>query len=127
MDDIISSPIIKEAIINNADCKILLDMKKFQNKFDRIQAVLGMTDKGRDLVLSINKANDPNRKYREVYIELGNQLMKVYRYEPSPEEYYAYSTEQSDKLKVEEYTKKYGSIKRGLAALTMELRQNQNN
>jgi len=54
MDDIISSPIIKEAIINNADCKLLLDMKKFQNKFDRIQAVLGMTDKGRDLVLSIN-------------------------------------------------------------------------
>lgn len=123
MDDIISSPIIKEAIINNADCKILLDMKKFQNKFDRIQAVLGMTDKGRDLVLSINKANDPNRKYREVYIELGNQLMKVYRYEPSPEEYFAYSTEQSDKLKVQEYTKKYGSIQKGLAALAAESKE----
>jgi len=127
MDDIISSPIIKEAIINNADCKILLDMKKFQNKFDRIQAVLGMTEKGRDLVLSINKANDPNRKYREVYIELGNQLMKVYRYEPSVEEYYAYSTEQNDKMKVEEYTEKYGDIRKGLAALAMDIRQEQNN
>lgn len=123
MDDIISSPIIKEAIINNADCKILLDMKKFQNKFDRIQSVLGMTDKGRDLVLSINKANDPKRKYREVYIELGNQLMKVYRYEPSIEEYYAYSTEQSDKLKVEQYTQKYGSIQKGLVALAADLKE----
>ena len=61
-------------------------MKKFQNQFESVQAVLGMTNKGRDLVLSINKANDPGRKYRELYIELGNQLMKVYRYEPSPYE-----------------------------------------
>ena len=121
IDDLISSPIIKEAIINNADCKILLDMKKFQNKFDAMQAVMGMTDKGRQQVLSINKANDPNRKYRELYIELGNQLMKVYRYEPSVEEYYAYSTEQTEKLKVQEYTQKYGSIQKGLTALARDL------
>lgn len=122
IDDIISSPIIKEAIINNADCKILLDMRKFQNKFESVQAVMGMTDKGRDLVLSINKANDPDRKYREVYIELGGQLMKVYRYEPSPEAYYAYSTEQTDKLKVKQYTEKFGGdIRKGLAALVSDL------
>jgi conjugation system TraG family ATPase len=121
IDDIISSPVIKEAIINNADCKILLDMKKFQNKFDAIQAVMGMTDKGREQVLSVNKANDHNRKYRELYIELGNQLMKVYRYEPSIEEYYAYSTEQTEKLKVQEYTRKYGDIRKGLTALVRDL------
>jgi conjugation system TraG family ATPase len=121
IDDLISSPIIKEAIINNADCKILLDMKKFQNKFDAVQAVMGMTDKGRQQVLSINKANDPNRKYRELYIELGNQLMKVYRYEPSVEEYYAYSTEQTEKLKVQEYTQRYGDIRKGLTALARDL------
>jgi conjugation system TraG family ATPase len=124
IDDLISSPIIKEAIINNADCKILLDMKKFQNKFDQIQEVLGMTDKARALVLSINKANDPELKYREVYIELGNQLMKVYRYEPSVIEYYAFSTEQSEKLLVEQYTAKYGGdIRKGLTALAQELNQ----
>jgi conjugation system TraG family ATPase len=121
IDDMVSSPIIKEAIINNADCKILLDMKKFMNKFEAIQALMGMTDKGREQVLSINKANDPNRKYRELYIELGNQLMKVYRYEPSIEEYYAYSTEQTEKLKVQEYTAKYGDIRKGLIALARDL------
>lgn len=122
IDDIISSPIIKEAIINNADCKILLDMKKFQNKFESIQQVLGMTDKGRDLVLSINKANDPTKRYREVYIELGGQLMKVYRYEPSPEQYYAYSTEQSDKLLVQQYTAQCGGdIQKGLAKLIADI------
>ena len=29
LDDIVSSPIIKDTIINNADCKILLDQRKY--------------------------------------------------------------------------------------------------
>lgn len=125
IDDLIASPIIKEAIINNADCKIILDLKKFQNKFEDIQAVLGMTGKGRDLVLSLNRANEAGRKYREVYIELGGQLMKVYRYEPSPEELCAFSTEQADKLKVEEYTARHdGDIRKGLVALAAEMKGN---
>ncbi|MNU20712.1 AAA-like domain protein [compost metagenome] len=124
IDDIISSPIVKEAIINNADCKIILDMKKFQNKFDSIQALLGMTDKGRDLVLSINKANDPAYRYRELYIELGGILMQVYRYEPSPAEYYVFTTEQSEKVKVQQYTEKYGSIKKAVATLVAEQKNN---
>ncbi|MBK1439802.1 TraG family conjugative transposon ATPase [Parapedobacter sp. ISTM3] len=124
IDDLIGSPIVKETIINNADCKIILDMKKFQNKFDAVQQVLGMTDKGRDLVLSINRANDPNYRYREIYTELGNQLMKVYRFEPSPYEYYAYTTEQSEKVRVQEYAKKYGSIQKGLAAMVADMKTN---
>ena len=28
VDDIISSPVVKETIINNSDCKILLDQRK---------------------------------------------------------------------------------------------------
>jgi conjugation system TraG family ATPase len=121
IDDLLSSPIIKEAIINNSDCKILLDLRKFQNKFDQIQEVLGMSDKGKALVLSLNIANDPDRRYREVYIELGNQLMKVYGYEPSVEEYYAYSTEQTEKLKVKEFTKLYGGdIRKALRAIAAE-------
>lgn len=45
VDDIIASPIVKEAIINNSDCKILLDQRKFMNRFDVIQSLLGLTDK----------------------------------------------------------------------------------
>jgi conjugation system TraG family ATPase len=37
VEDIISSPVVKQAIINNSDCKILLDQSKYQNKFDAIQ------------------------------------------------------------------------------------------
>ena len=47
VDDIIQSPIVKESIINNSDCKILLDQRKYMNKFDQIQELLGLTDKER--------------------------------------------------------------------------------
>lgn len=120
VEDIISSPVVKETIINNSDCKILLDQSKYQNKFDEIQNLLGLTDNERVQVLSINKANDPQRRYKEVFISLGGQVSKVYRTEVSPEEYLVYTTEETEKLKVHEYTKKYGSIERGVAVLARE-------
>ena len=104
VEDILSSPIIKQAIVNNSDCMILLDQSKYQNKFDEVQGtLLGLTDKERALVLSMNKANDPNLKYKEVFISLGGQYSKVYRTEVSLEEYLVYTTEASEKGKVEAY------------------------
>jgi conjugation system TraG family ATPase len=120
IDDLTSSPIIKEAIIANSDIKVLMDMRKFINKFDGLQAVLGMTQKGKELLFSVNRANEPGRKYREFYLELGGQEMKVLRYEPSPEEYYTYTTEPSEKLKVMEYAAKYGSMQKGIEALVAD-------
>jgi conjugation system TraG family ATPase len=120
IEDIISSQVVKQAIVNNSDCKILLDQSKYQNKFDAIQELLGLTDKEKALVLSVNKANDPSRKYKEVFISLGGMLSKVYRTEVSPEEYYAYTTEQTEKVKVAEYAARFGSIEKGIAALVAE-------
>ena len=122
VEDIISSPVVKQAIINNSDCKILLDQSKYQNKFDQIQELLGLTDKEKALVLSVNKANDPTRKYKEVFISLGGSLSRVYRTEVSLEEYYAYTTEETEKLKVTEYARKFGSIQRGIKILAEEIR-----
>lgn len=122
IDDIISSPIVKHAILNNSDCKILLDQSKYQNKFDQIQELLGLTDKEKALVLSMNKANDPNRKYKEVFISLGGQQSKVYRTEVSLSEYLAYTTEEKEKMQVQEYAKRYGSMQKGIAVLAEELK-----
>ena len=123
VDDIISSSIIKDAIINNSDCKILLDQTKYINKFQHIQDLLGLTEKEKTLILSMNKSNDPARKYKEVFISLGGQLSKVYRTEVSLEEYLAYTTEEKEKIKVQAYAKKYGSIKKGIAMLATHMRQ----
>ncbi|SDE88245.1 Bacteroides conjugation system ATPase, TraG family [Mucilaginibacter pineti] len=124
IEDIISSQVVKQAIVNNSDCKILLDQSKYQNKFDAIQELLGLTDKEKALVLSVNKANDPLRKYKEVFISLGGMLSKVYRTEVSPEEYYAYTTEQTEKVKVAEYAARFGSIEKGIAALVADQKSN---
>ena len=123
VEDIISSPVVKQAIINNSDCKILLDQSKYQNKFDQIQELLGLTDKEKALVLSVNKANDPSKKYKEVFISLGGMLSKVYRTEVSLEEYLAYTTEESEKVKMNAFAAKFGGdIKKGIAAMAQELR-----
>lgn len=121
VDDIISSPIVKQAIINNSDCKILLDQSKYQNKFEVVQELLGLTEKEKTLILSMNKANDPTKKYKEVFISLGGMLSKVYRTEVSPQEYLAYTTEEKEKVKVQAYAKKYGSIQKGIAALVADM------
>ncbi|WP_306565224.1 TraG family conjugative transposon ATPase [Flavobacterium lindanitolerans] len=123
VEDIISSPIVKQAIINNSDCKILLDQSKYQNKFDQIQELLGLTEKEKALVLSVNKANDPSKKYKEVFISLGGMLSKVYRTEVSLEEYLAYTTEQSEKVKLAEHAERFGgNIQKGIVAMAEEIR-----
>ncbi len=101
VDDIIASPIVKDSIINNSDCKILLDQRKYMNKFDSIQALLGVTQKECDQILSINMDNDPKRKYKEVWIGLGGVQSAVYGTEVSLEEYYTYTTEETEKMEVQ--------------------------
>lgn len=108
VEDIISSPIVKETIINNADCKILLDQRKYMTKFDAIQRLLGLTEKEKNQILSINLANDPKRHYKEVWIGLGGVHSAVYATEVSEEEYLTYTTEESEKVEVFALAEKLG-------------------
>lgn len=108
VDDIISSPVVKESIINNSDCKILLDQRKFMNRFDAIQSLLGLTDKERSQILSINMSNHPARLYKEVWIGLGGVKSAVYATEVSMSEYLTYTTEESEKMEVMDLAEKLG-------------------
>ena len=125
VDDIISSPIVKESIINNADCKILLDQRKYLSKFDGIQRLLGLTDKERAQILSINLSNDPKRLYKEVWIGLGGVQSAVYATETSVEEYLTYTTEESEKMQVMELAGKLGGdIEAAIRQLARERKTN---
>lgn len=117
VDDIISSPVVKEAIINNSDCKILLDQRKYMNKFDAIQDLLGVTDKERGQILSINMANNPSRLYKEVWIGLGGTQSAVYATEVSAEEYLTFTTEETEKMEVLALAEKLGSIEPAIKQL----------
>lgn len=108
VDDIISSPIVKESIINNSDCKILLDQRKYMNKFSKIQELLGLTDKEKAQILSINMANAASRKYKEVWFGLGGVQSAVYATEVSMHEYLTYTTEETEKWEVMQLAEKLG-------------------
>lgn len=99
IDDIISSPIIRDAIINNADTRILLDMSKFKNKFDQISQFLGLSDFQKEQILSINKNLPGDRKLKEVFIALGS-YSRVFALEVSRAEYFCYTTEQKEKERI---------------------------
>jgi conjugation system TraG family ATPase len=116
LDDLISSPIIKDAIINNADIKILMDMRKFQGKIEKLQDALGMSEKAKTILLSVNKDN------REVFIDIGGQVSKVVKNELCPEEYYAYSTEGRERFRVIELSAKHGGVQQGIEAMVQEAR-----
>jgi conjugation system TraG family ATPase len=123
VEDIISSEIVKEAIINNSDCKILLDQAKYKNKFGDIQRLLGLNEKHAAIVLSLNKNNDPKRKYKEVAIILGDYA-KAYGTEVSLEEYLTYTTEQTEKVKLWTYQKRWGGdLKKAISEMASDMRR----
>ncbi|MBX2924741.1 MAG: TraG family conjugative transposon ATPase [Chitinophagaceae bacterium] len=112
LDDLISSPVIKDAIINNADIKILMDMRKFMNKFDKLQNVLGLSEKAKTITLSVNKDE------REILVDIAGMITKVFRNELCPEEYYAYTTDGKERVQVLQYVEKYnGNTEAAISAL----------
>lgn len=128
VDDIIHSPVVKETIINNSDCKILLDQRKYMNKFDDIQAMLGLTEKEKSQILSINMNNDPSRKYKEVWIGLGGTHSAVYATEVSMAEYYAYTTEETEKLEVMQLAEELdGNVEQAIKRIVLKKTENQHN
>lgn len=123
VDDIIQSPIVKESIINNSDCKILLDQRKYMNKFEDIQMMLGLTEKEKAQILSINQNNAPNRLYKEVWIGLGGTQSAVYATEVSAEEYLTYTTEETEKMEVMDLAEKLGNIEMAIKQLADKRRK----
>ena len=109
LQDIIGSPIVKEAIINNSDITILLDQGKFKERFDDIKSVLSLTDVECRKIFTINRLdNTDGRSYfREVFIRRG-LVSEVYGVEEAPECYMSYTTERLEKDALDLYKQKLG-------------------
>ena len=109
LQDIIGSPIVKEAIINNSDITILLDQGKFKERFDDIKAVLGLTDVECRKIFTINRLeNTEGRSYfREIFIRRG-LVSDVYGVEEPHECYMTYTTERAEKEAIKLYKAELG-------------------
>jgi Bacteroides conjugation system ATPase, TraG family len=109
IQDIISSPIVKEAIINNSDVMILLDQSKFKERFDEIKKVLGLTDIDCKKIFTINRLqNKEGRAYfNEVFVRRGSESA-VYGVEEPHECYMTYTTERLEKDALKLYKRELG-------------------
>ena len=98
IQDIVGSPIVKEAIINNSDVVMLLDQSKFKERFDDIKAILGLTDVDCKKIFTINRLDNKSGRsfFREVFIRRG-QVGSVYGVEEPHECYMTYTTERAEK------------------------------
>ena len=109
IQDIIGSPIVKEAIINNSDVVMLLDQSKFRERFDTIKTILGLTDVDCKKIFTINRLDNKEGRafFREVFIRRG-QTSAVYGVEEPHECYMTYTTERAEKEALKLYKRKLG-------------------
>lgn len=121
LNDVIDSPIVKEAIINNSDVKILLDQTKFKDRYEDIAAILGLTPIQRQQIFTINALNNhDNRNYfKEVWICRG-QHSDVYGVEEPPECYWAYTTERAEKEALKIYLRHYGTMQDAITHIEID-------
>lgn len=121
LNDVIDSPIVKEAIINNSDVKILLDQTKFKDRYEDIAAILGLTPIQRQQIFTINALNNhDNRNYfKEVWICRG-QNSDVYGVEEPPECYWAYTTERAEKEALKIYLRHYGTMQDAITHIEID-------
>lgn len=127
LNDVIDSPIVKEAIINNSDVKILLDQSKFKDRYDDIAAILGLTPIQKQQIFTINALNNhDNRNYfKEVWICRG-QNSDVYGVEEPPECYWAYTTERAEKEALKIYLRHYGTMQEAITHIEVDRKKTGN-
>lgn len=124
LNDVIDSPIVKEAIINNSDVKVLLDQTKFKDRYDEIAAILGLTQIQRQQIFTVNSLNNREGRnyFKEVWICRG-QNSDVYGVEEPPECYWAYTTERTEKEALKIYLSYYGNMREAITRIEADRKQ----
>ena len=118
LKDIVSSPIIKDTILENSAVKILLDQTRYMNRFDALADYLSLDEDDKAMVLSLNRYRKGIAAGREVYFNLGNRKSFVMRLEVSPEERIAFSSQKRDKVRLAKEVAKTGSYVKAIRNLT---------
>ncbi len=124
LNDVIDSPIVKEAIINNSDVKILLDQTKFKDRYEEIAAILGLTQVQRQQIFTINALNNHEGRsyFKEVWICRGTHS-DVYGVEEAPECYWAYTTERTEKEALKIYLRQHGTMQEAITRIEADRKE----
>ena len=126
VSDILSSPVIRDAILSNSPVKILLDQRTNAASFEDIAQLLGLSRVDRALVRSVGRGLPAEARYREVFISLGGHRSGVYALEVSPEEALVYESDKVKKRPLLELAQRTGSIMGAAKALAKKDIQSKN-
>lgn len=98
MQDIVSSPVVKDAIINNSGVFMLLDQRKFRDKFDDIKRTLALSDTECSKINTINNLDNKAGRlpFKEFFLKR-QDTSDVFGIEESRECYMCYTTEKVEK------------------------------
>jgi conjugation system TraG family ATPase len=110
-DDLVGNKFIKDIMITQSHCKILLDLRDFKEKSSVIQELLSLSQKEQNILFSVNSALDFEKRsrYKEVFISLRG-FCAVYGVEVSKEEYCTYTTDKEEKGRLIDLLKKDGTM-----------------
>ena len=124
LEDLLSSDILKKAVVANADVTILLDQSKFKDNYQDVAEQLGLTQVQLQQIFTINslKNKDGRAYFREVWIRRGD-TWDVFGVEEPPECYWAYTTERLEKEALKIYERHFGNIQTAIIEIERDRKQ----
>lgn len=124
VNDLLSSEIVKDAIVMNSSVKILLDQSKNVGNFEQSAKLLALSPMDVGLVLSVGRNLNPNYRYKEAFIAIGERYSNVFGVEVSPEEALAYESDKTKKRPVFELAEREGSLIKAIQIMADSMRKN---
>lgn len=115
IDDIRSSEVIRDAILNNSDIRTLLNQSKYAERFDEIQSLMGLSAHQKNLVLSIKKGE------YQAFISMPNHY-SVYEIKASIEEGLIFESSKVAKAPLMARAKELGSLRRATEEFAARIR-----
>lgn len=109
LSDILSSPVVQDAVLGNSSIRILLDQRSNSASFDSMAACFGLSERDAALVQSVGRDPDPRCRH-EVFFSLGGRRSAVFSMEVSPQERLAYESDKAMKRPLLEEAARTGSI-----------------
>lgn len=108
-EDFFENEIIKNAVVNNSEIGIILNLEKYKGKAEYVQELLSLTDTQRNVLFSLGKKLPEGINCREFAVLVGRKRIQTYGMEVSPEERAIYESDPDEKTLLNKIDETSGS------------------